>query len=68
MPHESPYTKKEPTHCDHCGNSLARLLHVYKGKNSERFYCSSLHLQRGELYCLEKKVAATGRSFAWDVT
>jgi hypothetical protein len=53
--------------CVWCGNNLASLRNVYKGKDSERWYCSTGHLLKGEERHLRKVAQGAGRSFAFDV-
>ena len=47
--------------CHWCGSSLQRLRVVYKGKDSQRHYCSTEHLAYGEERALRYKAALAGQ-------
>ena len=53
---------KEPLKCYRCGNPLKGLTRLYKGKNSERWYCSQDCLIKGEDWHLRGLVVAAGRT------
>lgn len=57
---DKPIKLEQPQHCFWCNNSLQRLRNVYKGRDSERWYCSSEHLSQGEERALRYRAALAG--------
>lgn len=57
----TPLSQERPTHCHWCGGSLARLLHIYKGQDCERYYDSIECLSRGEDRAIRYRATLAGK-------
>ena len=54
-----PFSHQRET-CHWCGNNLNRIRNIYKGKDSERFYCSETCLVKGEDRAIRYRATLAG--------
>lgn len=56
------YLDGKPTSCHWCGNGLANLRNVYKGRSCLRFYCGPDCCQKGEQRAAHAQLVRTARA------